>query len=105
MEPVMPSREEAYRLIDGERDYQDKIWGNTASGDREGDGSRSEDEFALYIHGYSLKLVDQAATFGDAEAKMDIIRKIAGLCVAAMEQHETPERKSTAPTYRWHPNK
>lgn len=86
------TREEVYRAIDTERTYQDSKWGNTLSGNRPGDGSRTTDEFALYILGYSHKLLDNASTFANTEDKLEIVRKIAGLCVACMEQHGAPKR-------------
>lgn len=87
------NRQDVYKVIDGERDYQDKKWGNTLSGNRPGNGERSVDEFALYITGYTKDLVDIASHFGDDQQKLDVIRKVAGLCVACMEQHGAPERK------------
>jgi hypothetical protein len=75
-------RKSVYKAIDTERDYQDTKWG-----DPSGDGSRSIDEFALYISGYTNQLVHIASTTSDSEAKLDVMRKIAGLCVACFEQH------------------
>jgi hypothetical protein len=86
------SRRLVYKAIDTERDYQDTKWGNTLSGGRPGNGDRSVDEFALYISGYSNKLIAFASEFADTETKLNIIRKIAGLCVVCMEQHGAPKR-------------
>lgn len=86
------NRAEAFSAINSERDYQDKKWGGTLSGGRPGDGSRTVDEFALYIAGYADDLVRVASHFGDTKAKLEVIRKIAGLCVACMEQHGAPLR-------------
>lgn len=88
----MIDRNKVYAAIDSERDYQDSKWGDTLSSGRPGNGERSIDEFATYIVGYAHKLLDQAATFGDAEAKLNAVRKVAGLCVACMEQHGAPHR-------------
>ncbi len=85
-------REEVYKIIDGERDYQDSRWGNTRSDDRPGNGERSTDEFALYILGYTNDLVDKASHFGDPNVKLDIVRKIAALAVACMEWNGAPPR-------------
>ncbi len=90
-------REDVYRLVDGERDYQDSRWGSTLSSDREPvpgtqGGDRTIDEFALYIAGYSDDLIREASHFGGAENKLAIVRKLAGLCVACMEQHGAPQR-------------
>jgi len=86
-------REEVYKVIDTERDYQDKKWGNTLSGGRPGNGERTVDEFILYISGYSDKTKAFAAEFADTEKKLDMIRKVAGLCVACMEQHGALKRE------------
>jgi hypothetical protein len=85
-------RKEVYSAIDTERAYQDSKWGNTLSGNRPGNGERSVDEFALYIYGYANKLMQNASEFANTEEKLHIIRKVAGLCVACMEQHGAPKR-------------
>ena len=86
------AREDVYTAIDTEREYQDGKWGDTLSGGRPGDGSRSVDEFALYIVGYANDLLVNASHFGDEGDKLDIIRKIGGLATACMEQHGAPHR-------------
>ena len=93
----MITRAEVYAAIDSERDYQDKRWGETLSGGRPPTaeqlaGFRTVDEYALYIVGYAHKLLDNAATFAVTKDKLDIIRKVAGLCVACMEEHGAPKR-------------
>lgn len=88
----MTDRQEVYKIIDGERDYQNSRWGNTLSDDRPGNGTRTTDEFALYILGYTNDLVQNASHFGDPTAKLHIVRKIAALCVACMEQNGAPPR-------------
>lgn len=97
------NRTQVYKLIDGERDYQDSRWGATLSSDRvpvpqqSNGGDRSIDEFILYIKGYADDAVQVAAHFGDPNAKLDPVRKIAALCVACMEQHGAPERERRGP--------
>lgn len=86
-------RDGVYIAIDTERDYQDEKWGATLSGGRSGNGDRTVDEFALYIAGYTDDLVKIASHFGNEADKLHIIRKIAGLCVACMEQHGAPIRE------------
>lgn len=93
----MATRAEVYSAIDTERSYQNARWGNSLSGDREPTaeqpaGHRTVDEFALYIVGYAHKLLDNAATFAETKDKLDLVRKVAGLCVACMEQHGAPPR-------------
>lgn len=86
-------KDDVLKVLESERKYQDFIWGDTSSDDKDGDGSRSVDEFALYISGYTNELVYQASHFGNPKEKLEIVRKIGALCVACMEQHETPLRK------------
>lgn len=92
------SRQEVFSAIDSERDYQDSRWGGTLSGERpapEGEGGdRSLDEFILYIRGYASDLADFAAKSSDWQEKLHKVRKVAGLCVAAMEQHGAPHRQT-----------
>lgn len=97
---VDTARHVVYDAIDSERDYQDDKWGRVRSGSRtptaeEPGGSRSVDEFALYVNGYSNKLVQMLSTDGGTggEEHMAMFRKIAALCVAAMEQHGAPFRE------------
>ena len=62
-------RSDIYKLIDGERDYQDSKWGNSASSGIAGDGSRSIDEFSLYILGYAQYAARLASHYADGTAK------------------------------------
>ena len=95
----MPTREAVYAALDTERAYQDKRWGATLSGNRpagaEGPGGhRSVDEFILYIAGYADQLKAIGAVSNDTAAKLEFVRKVGGLCVACMEQHGAPHRKT-----------
>ena len=85
-------RNEVYAAIDSERDYQDKRWGATASSGNPGAGERTIDEFALYISAYADDLKDIASHALDPDNKLAWVRKIAGLCVACLEQHGAPSR-------------
>ena len=90
------TRQAVYEAIDTERMYQDTKWGHTLSGGRPGKGERSADEFILYIVGYADKLKAYASEFANTETKLHFVRKVAGLCVACMEQHGAPKRDNTA---------
>ncbi len=99
----MTTRSEVYAAIDSERAYQDGLWGNTLSGDRpatelQPGGTRTTDEFSLYIIGYANDLLVQGSHFANEKVKLDIIRKITGLGVACMEQHGAPQRIATLHT-------
>ena len=93
----MTTRQEVYAAIDSEREYQDKLWGHSLSGNRpstelQPGGTRTVDEFSLYIIGYANDLLIKGSHFADDKEKLDIIRKIAGLGVACMEQHGVQHR-------------
>ncbi len=78
----MTPRDEVYVAIDSERNYQNWKWG---------DPPHEIDAFACYISGYTNKLIELCSTT-DSSERLDIIRKIAGLCVVCMEQHGSPMR-------------
>ena len=95
----MATRKEVYEAIDSERDYQEALWGDSLSNERtpdpdkgENGGDRSLDEFTLYISGYTNDLVNLGSHYVGAEQQLDVVRKIAGLAVACMEQHGAPKR-------------
>lgn len=77
------SRAEVYVAIDTERDYQASRWNEKP---------HEIDSFVTYIIEYVRRLTEYAATSGDPLLKLDAMRKVAGLCVACMEQHGAPQR-------------
>lgn len=80
-------REDVYVLIDGEREYQ-KVRGARRVLPVEGE--------IILIRTYLQKAESAYThTFGDSKElpTMDVVRKIAGICVRCMENHETPSRK------------
>ncbi len=93
----MAEREDVIAAFESERAYQDSKWGTVMSSGRQPEvgeigGDRSLDEYILYIVGYTNKLLDKASTFADPKGKLDFVRKVGGLCWAAMEQHGAPQR-------------
>lgn len=79
-------RVEVYKLIDGERDYQDKKWGNL-------DTINSVGDFLNYMRN---ELNYAGAGYHGAdhpEEALRHIRKLAGVCVACMEHHKTEPRQ------------
>lgn len=91
----MTSRGEVYSAIDGERAYQAERWNcNTSSCC----GKHSVTEFLVYIKDYVDEALHIATRVADPEAsqkELDIVRKIAALGVACMEQHGAPVRKAS----------
>jgi hypothetical protein len=90
-------RKEVYESIDSERDYQNEIWNGTKSSRQPSDSpnamERTIDEFALYVSGYTNKLVEVCSKSDFPEEKLEVFRKIAALCVACGEQHGMSKRK------------
>jgi hypothetical protein len=86
------TRQEVYAAIDSERDYQDMLWNDATT---PSEGRHSPEEFLLFIEHYVGKAREAMSTKPDPQAKiegLDIMRKIAGLAVACMEQNGAPMR-------------
>lgn len=85
-------RHEVYKLIDGEREYQDITW----SPRREENGTPDEEkpvaEWINYIE-FHLAKAKSAIYYLDKEAALAEIRKITALGVKTMEIHGCPERE------------
>jgi hypothetical protein len=86
-------RKDVYKLIDGERDYQDSIWNEVTT---DSGGQHSVGEWLVFIQDYLTEAINIYSRNPEPFAKtraMENIRKISAMCVCAMEQIETPERK------------
>lgn len=86
------TREQVYKAIDSERDYQDKKWNpdTTPTG-----GVHTLTEWLVYIEDYINEAKHIASRKSDDEANENIshiMRKIGGMAVAAMEQNGAPLR-------------
>jgi hypothetical protein len=73
---TMVSRDEIYKMINGERDYQDK------SNFAYDDSSWSISDWVVFIRRYLEKIDDWT---GHPKEQMDEMRKVAALAVACME--------------------
>jgi hypothetical protein len=86
-------RKDVYKLIDGEREYQDKKWNGTTT-TSEG-RHQSPEEWIVYMEDYLSEakhiLSREATQIANLKA-MEIIRKVTAMGVAAMEQIETKAR-------------
>ena len=85
-------RKDVYKLIDGEREYQEERWNAkvTDTGHK-----HTPEDWVLYMHDYILEamhLLSREASPVSRPKAMEIIRKVAALGVAAMEEHETKAR-------------
>jgi hypothetical protein len=91
-------RQEVYKAIDTEREYQNKLWSGTKSSRQPSDApdamERTIDEFALYVTRYTNQLVEVCGTTDYPDQKLEVFRKIAALCVACGEAHGMPDRKN-----------
>lgn len=83
----MTSREDVYRAIDTERDYQDKL-----PAYRTDKSEKTVGDYIVLIQAYSHALVE-AWTYnpGNLDA-LEVMRKIAGIAVHCMEDHGAPQR-------------
>jgi hypothetical protein len=79
-------RSEVYAAIDSERDYQDKVW-------QKPDHNHSATEYLVYINYYVQKGFVVVSTENGEQGALPILRKIAALSVAAMEEHGAELRK------------
>jgi hypothetical protein len=86
-------REDVYKLIDGEREYQDVRWNaeTTAS-----EGLHSPEEWVMYMEDYLTQARHILARENVQTAypkAMEIIRKVTAMGVCAMEQIDTKPRE------------
>ena len=88
-------RKEVYKCIDGERDYQDKVWGTRRTLDNTPDEEKSVAEWVNYIEYHLGKAKDKVYHL-DTQAALEELRKVAALAVRAMEIHGTPERQGNS---------
>lgn len=89
-------RENVYKLIDSERDYQDSRWDDhleTRSGKNDIlDRDKSIAEWLTYIEFHLAEAKHSVYALESKRAK-ESIRKIAALAVACLENNECPARK------------
>lgn len=91
------TRENTYRAIDGERDYQDDGRGNALRHPEEGTAPMSVGDDIVCID--KLLLDAKLAWYrpGGLHDALDHLRKIAAVAVQAMEIHGTPFRPGYGP--------
>ncbi len=84
----MTSREEVFKAIDSERDYQNKVW------PRGQEPEFSTGEEILLIEEYARRA--REAWTGEKQGAefetLNAIRKVAGIAVRCMEKHGAPQR-------------
>jgi hypothetical protein len=87
------TREEVYKAVDSERDYQDAQRGNAARHEGYKAGENHPAEFILYME-KCLADAREAVYKGSTGANdcLQFVRKVTALGVACMEQHGAPQR-------------
>src|SRR6185295_13046343 len=94
------TRENVYKLIDGEREYQDSFIADPKNDRSEGVNAyknRTVGEELILIDTYLRRAKDAWSDTPSDTAALAIIRKISGLCVRCMENHDTPARQYLKP--------
>lgn len=83
-------RQDVYKAIDSERDYQDKKWGTKEY------ANHSPEEWFMYMEDYinEAKHILSREGYETCYPKaMDIMRKVTAMGVAAMEKHGVANRE------------
>jgi len=83
-------REEVYKIIDNERNYQDRKWGGKSN-----DEGLGINDFILYMQHYLAKAIEESVESTDSEVEekcLEELRKVVALGIACMEVHGVPER-------------
>jgi hypothetical protein len=86
------NRQDVYKLIDGERDYQDSRWNENTTATK---GKHSPEEWIVYMEDYLAEakhILSRESAPKAYEDAMAILRKVTAMGVAAMEQIETKGR-------------
>jgi hypothetical protein len=92
------NREDVYEVIDSERDYQDGKWNCQTTTSC---GKHSLEEWFMYIEDYLNEAKHTLSRLASPEAEkiaIHNVRKIAAMCVHAMEQHGCPSRVTSGHT-------
>jgi len=84
-------RQEIYRRIDGERNYQDANWGSRRQMDGTPDEEKPVAEWINYIE-FHLAKAKQEVYYLNTNGAAHELRKVAALAVRALEIHGCPER-------------
>jgi len=83
-------RNDVYKLIDGERLYQDKRWADSG-GRPKSDSETPVANWVVYMR-FQIEEAMNAIYFLKEDVALEHVRKIAALAVACMEYNETKPR-------------
>lgn len=78
-------RPEIYSIIDGERFYQDNLWGDL-------DTRNNISDFILYMENY-LQKAKQTNNPDQHDQSLDALRKVVALGIACFEKFGVPSRQ------------
>lgn len=87
------TRNEVYKAIDSERDYQDKKGKDLGWGHGQGAQNHSVGDYITMLQAYTNKLHETYVSSVGDEQSLECIRKIAGIAVSCMEKHGVNPRK------------
>lgn len=82
-------RGDVYKLIDGERDYQDSRENHSAFLD----GAAKVADWIIYME-YQLQEAKKAVYFLRSDIALEHVRKVTALGIVCMENNETSARKA-----------
>lgn len=89
------NRQDVYKRLDGERDYQDAKWGTRRTADGTPDEEKPVAEWINYMEFHILKAKNMVYHLNTEEALAEL-RKVTALGVRAMEIHGCPARQIEA---------
>lgn len=87
------TRENVYRIIDAERNYQDLRWNQGLREDLTPDKDKSVAEWLIYME-VLISEAKKSVYHLKKDDALALIRKITAVGVAAMEIHGAPEREN-----------
>jgi hypothetical protein len=90
-------RKEVYKIIDGERNYQDETWVAHRTADGTPDEEKPVAEWINYIEYHLGKAKDRVYHL-DTKGALEEIRKVTALGVRTMEIHGCPARQGKVDT-------
>lgn len=88
----MTDRKDVYAALDGERAYQETRWNEQTTASK---GLHSVTEFLVFMQDYiaeALHVVSRNTEPEASDAALHIVRKVAAMGVACMEQHGAVKR-------------
>jgi hypothetical protein len=89
----MTTREEVYKALDSERDYQDEKWNVVTS---TSGGNHSIEDYMVYMEDYIAEikhLLSRKSTQESYPIAIEIVRKVTAMGVHCMQQYGAPLRK------------